>query len=202
MSGLTAPAARRTVPRAKVLSLLVAVVLLTLATVGYRLSDDDADFAVVRGHYGGFTSLDPGSVRVDDVRLGTRLVAGTGDPVPTPGLFVVLRVTVRAPGRDGLPLNHFALLAQDTSYAPVGALTAVSADPGFEVSGDVAFEVAPDRITDLTLEAWSTQGFVVAYSERLRVHLGVTAENAEAWRQAGQDRRVTAATTVVTRGLE
>ena len=193
---------RRSVPRSKVVSVLLAVALLTLAAVGYRLSDDDRDFSVVRGRYGEFAPLDAGSVRVDDVRVGTRLVAGSGDPVSTAGLFVVLRVTVRAPGREDLPLNHFSLLAQGTTYAPVGALTAVSADPGFEGSGDVAFEVAPDRMTNLTLEAWSTQGFVVAYGERLRVHLGVTAENADAWRQAGQDRRVVTAITVVTRGLE
>jgi hypothetical protein len=192
---------RRTVPRSQVVSVLLAVVLLTLAAVGYRLSDDDRDFSVVRGGYGEFAGLGSGTVRVDDVRVGTRLVAGSGDPIPTDGLFVVLRVTVRDAGRDALRLNNFRLLAEDTTYAPTGSLGAVAADPGFEGSGDVAFEVAPDRMTDLTLEAWSTQGFVVAYGERLRVHLGITAENEAAWRDAGQDRRVTADTTVVTRGM-
>jgi hypothetical protein len=189
------------VPRAKVVSVLLAVVLLTLAAIGYRLSDDDRDFAVVRGGYGEFAGLGSGTVRVDDVRVGTRLVAGSGDPIPTGGLFVVLRVTVRDTGRDALRLNNFRLLATGTTYAPTGSLGAVAADPGFEGSADVAFEVAPERMTDLTLEAWSTQGFVVAYGERLRVHLGITAENEAAWRDAGQDRRVTAGTTVVTRGL-
>ena len=192
---------RRTVLRSKVVSVLLTVALLTLAAVGYRLSDDDQDFSVVRGGYGAFTGLGSGAVRVDDVRVGTRLVAGSDDPIPTGGLFVVLHVTVRDTGRDALRLNNFRLLAENTTYEPTGSLGAVAADPGFEGSADVAFEVAPDRMTDLTLEAWSTQGFVAAYGERLRVYLGITAENEAAWRDAGQDRRVTADSTVVTRGM-
>jgi len=54
------------------------------------------------------------------------------------------------------------------------------------VSTDVTFEVDPARIDDLTLELYETE-FIAGYQQRLRIHLGITAGNADRWRATAED---------------
>ena len=65
--------------------------------------------------------------------------------------------------------------------------------PGFEQTSDLSFEVDPERIDGLTLQM-SQSEIVSGYHQELRVQLGITAENAQAWRDAsiGQVVAVTA----------
>ena len=85
----------RWVPRARLLSVVAGLALVTVAAVGYRLSEPE-DFAVVRGDLGAPAAYADGSVVVDDVRVGSVLVTSTDERVTTPGMFVVVRVAARA----------------------------------------------------------------------------------------------------------
>ena len=191
---------RRTVARSKVVSLVAAVALVTLAAIGYQLSEPH-DFQVVRGQLGTFGTYDHGSLRVDHVQIGTEFAPSTQQAVSTPGVFVMVRVTVRASGGTEVTANHVRLLAEGTSYAPRTLTSTVTAAAGFENSDDVGFEVAPDRLAGLTLEVWRTQGFVTGYEQRVRVPLGVTAANAAQWREAAQGRQVSPEAAAPARGL-
>ena len=189
----------RWVARTKLLSVVAGLGLLTVATAGYRLSDPE-DFAVVRGDLGAPAAYADGVVVVDDVRVGTVLLTSTEERVTTPGMFVVVRVAVQANGREALPVNHLQLLADGATYLP-GEDESLRPAPGFEESRDVRFEVDPAHIDDLTLEAWGTQGFVEGYSDHVRVPLGITPDNADAWRRAAQGAQVDYVISSVERGL-
>lgn len=189
----------RWVSRAKLHSVVAGLALVTVAAVGYRLSVPE-DFAVVRGDLGEPASYADGEVVVDDVRVGTVLLTSLEDRLTTPGMYVVVRVAARATGQETLPLNHLQLRAEGVTYLS-GEDESLRPAPGFEESRDVQFEVDPAHIDDLTLEAWGTQGFVEGYSEHVRVPLGITSGNADAWRRAAQGTQVDYVVPSVVRGL-
>lgn len=189
----------RTVARSKLVAVVTSLAVITLAAAGYRLSEPE-DFAVVRGELGEPTAYADGSVVVDDVRVGTVVLSSIDDPISTPGMFVVVRVSARASGREELTVNHLQLLAQGATYLAAQDESLLPA-PGFEESRDVQFEVDPGHLTDLTLEAWGTRGFVEAYAEHVRVPLGVTTDNVDAWRRAAQGSQVDYVASSVVRGL-
>lgn len=189
----------RSVALSKLVAVVTSLAVITLAAAGYRLSQPE-DFAVVRGELGEPTAYADGSVVVDNVRVGTVVLSSIDDPISTPGMFVVVRVSARASGREELTVNHLQLLAQGATYLAAQDESLLPA-PGFEESRDVQFEVDPGRLTDLTLEAWGTRGFVEAYAEHVRVPLGVTTDNVEAWRRAAQGRQVDYVASSVVRGL-
>jgi hypothetical protein len=58
--------------------------------------------------------------------------------------------------------------------------------PGFASEQEVVFEVDPAELADLTLEL-APAGIITAYGQHVRIHLGITEENAEAWRAAGHE---------------
>ena len=106
-------------------------------------------------------------------------------------MFVVVHVDAEATGPDKLSLQSATLLADGgLSYGTYDALAGVSAETGFAVSTDVTFEVDPARIDDLTLELYETE-YISGYQQRLRIHLGVTAGNADRWRAAAKDQVLT-----------
>ena len=53
----------------------------------------------------------------------------------------------------------------------------------------MVFEVDPAVLADITLEL-APSGMLTAYAEHARIHLGITEDNAEAWRAAGRDQIV------------
>jgi hypothetical protein len=118
----------------------------------------------------------------------------------TSGLFVVVRLTVRATGSDEVHIQNTELLSQDSTYASFVLGSTVFADAGFETQRDVAFEVAPNRIEDLTVQAWDSK-LVSGYHQRLRVHLGITAGNAADWVAAAQGQRIRLEPDEITKGL-
>lgn len=171
--------------RARLASVVLAILLVTVAAIGQRLSDPDSDYQLLRAPLDQATPYDGGEVRVSDVRVASTITDGD-DRYETQGLFVVLNVAVRATGRDGVGAQNSRLLAQGgVTYLPAFALGAgVRADPGFETSRDVVYEVDPDRIADLTLELWDS-GLVYRYYQRTQTPLGITAANAGRWAAAG-----------------
>jgi hypothetical protein len=76
----------------------------------------------------------------------------------------------------------------------------ISAAPGFESSGDLAFEVGASDLAGSTLRVWNG-GFVTRYEQRVQTPLGITSANAERWAAAGRESRVTLADDPETRAL-
>jgi hypothetical protein len=186
--------------RARLVSTVLAILLVTVAAVADRLSDPDRDAELVRAPLEQVTAYESGAVRVGDVRVGTEIRLGE-DRIPTPGLFVVVNVAVRATGRDTVSAASSRLLAEGgVTYLPAFGLASVRAVPGFETARDLVFEVDPARIDDLTLELWD-QGLVYRYYQRTQTPLGITAGNARRWVEAGTGRSVVVARDDLTTAL-
>jgi hypothetical protein len=185
--------------RIRLTSVLVGLAMIVTAAVGYRLSQQPDNFQIIRGTVGALSRYNEGSAEVSNVAVATELVNGTAR-VKTTGLFVVVRVTVQAPRSDEVHIQNAELLSTNARYTTFGLGSTVFAEPGFETTRDLAFEVAPSRIEDLTLEAWDTK-IVTGYHQRLRVHLGITADNAAAWVAAAQGQRLRLDPDETTKGL-
>ena len=187
--------------RARLASVVLAVLLVTVAAIGHRLSTTISDVELVRAPLDRATAYDGGHVLVTDVRVGTEVQQGT-DTLTTTGLFVVVHVAVQATGRDRAAVTSARLRAEDgVTYLPaLGGATSVRAEAGFEDARDLVFEVDPARIDDLTLELWD-QGLVYRYYQRTQTPLGITAANARRWVEAGAGRPVTVSSAHVTTAL-
>jgi hypothetical protein len=192
--------APRTVARSRVVGAVLAILLVTVAAVAERLSDPNSSEEygssdLRRAPVEATVDYQSGSLRVSDVRVGSQLVDGRSS-FATKGLFVVTTVTLSATGRDALRVSSSRLLASDgVTYLPAFSLASVKADPGFETTQDLVFEVDPTRIAGATLELWD-QGIVFRYFVRTQTPLGITAANEAQWADAGRGRTVD----VVTRG--
>lgn len=187
--------------RARLVSAVLAILLVTVAALAQRISDPDSSNELVRAPLDQATAYESGQVVVSDVRVGTEVRQGD-TRYPTQGLFVVVHVAVRATGRDEVTTASSQLrTASDVTYRPAFSLgSTVKAEPGFETARDLVFEVDPTRIDDLTLELWD-QGLVYRFYQRTQTPLGITAGNAGAWVAAGTGRSVVAVRGDVTTGL-
>jgi hypothetical protein len=173
--------------RSKLLAVLVVVACLVMATVGVRISDSDSDFRALKGKLGSTMKIDGVELTVSDVRVGQLITDGEKIENRTTGMFLLLRV--RLANRDALEnvgLTKSRLLSGQRIYDPYESLSNIAADPGYVATADFLFEVDPEQIDDLTLEIWS-QGIVSGYHDRARIHLGITADNADQWRDAAKD---------------
>ena len=54
-----------------------------------------------------------------------------------------------------------------------------------EFPTDIVFEVDPSRVEGLTLEMWRNE-VISGYQQRVRIPLGITAANANQWRDAAR----------------
>jgi hypothetical protein len=167
--------------RSRIVALLITLACVVLATIGIRASEDPHDYEILRGTLGQRVALNEGEVVVDDVRVGNALLSNSDISATTPGIFVVVALTVSAPGQGRMVINKSQLTSGDRTYATYSSLSSVSAVAGFESTGDLVFEVDPQRIDDLTIELWHSE-VVHGYYQRVRVPLGITARNADAVR--------------------
>ncbi len=182
------------------MSVLVGLGLIVASAAGYRLSAPQLDYQVVRGQLDEFHRYNEGSAKVSDVRVATSLERGDAT-IDTLGIFVVVRLTVQAPNEVEVHIQNTQLLARGgTTYEAFDTGEQVFADPGFETTREVAFEVSPERIDDLTVQVWDSK-IVDGYHQRLRVHLGITEGNAAQWVQAAQGQLVEVEQSDATRGL-
>jgi hypothetical protein len=78
------------------------------------------------------------------------------------------------------------VLSGDRHYEAFRALGAGNAQPGLEVAVDAVFEVDPAAIDHLTLELYPVE-LLSGYTQRTRIHLGITPGNADQWRAAARD---------------
>ena len=125
---------------------------------------------------------------VGDVQVGTRLVDRGRVEAETQGMFVLVRARLEVPGPRRVSLNGVHLITGDRTYNQWSSNT-LRADPGFAQEEDLVFEVDPAQIDDLSLEIWAA-ATVQGFYQRGRVHLGITADNADQWRQAAEGREL------------
>lgn len=197
--------APRTVARSRVVGAVLAILLVTVAAVAERLSDPNSSEEygssdVRRAPVDASVDYQSGSLRVSDVRVGTQVTDGRNS-FATKGLFVVTTVSLGASGRDEVKVSSSRLLASGgVTYLPAFTFSSVSADPGFETTQDLVFEVDPTRVAGLTLELWD-KGLVFRYFQRTQTPLGITAANQARWVDAGRDRTVDVDTRGTTQAL-
>jgi hypothetical protein len=172
--------------RHALLRLLVAIVLVALAAVGLRLSQDEDNFGVVRGVLDEAVAFSGGTVTASQVRVGTTLVRSDKVSARTPGLFVVVRLQIAATGTKSVPTFDGRVLSGNRRYQAFEFLAGGHTEPGLAASLDAVFEVDPATLDDLTLELYPVE-LVSGFTERARIHLGITPGNAEQWRAAGRD---------------
>ncbi len=178
-----------TVTSTRLSAVLVTIGLLTLAVCGMRLSEAGPDAQLIRGEFGRAAVVREGTVLVQRVQVGTS-VTQFGRTSRTAGMFVLISVEGTAPGRDRLRLSRASLLTDDdVTYRPFALTSGVTVEPGFAVATDLVFEVDPARIDELTLELQPTE-IVSGYQQHVRVHLGITADNAAGWVAAARDREL------------
>ena len=175
--------------RSRLIRVLVAIALVSLAAVGLRLSEGDEDFEVVRGVVGTPLVLRDGTLTATEVRVGTALSREGEVYLDTPGLFVVVQTEAAATGPRALPGYNARVLTGSRRYDALSGSTIGNVPPGFASTQDLVFEVDPAALADLTLELAPAE-LLTAYPEHARIHLGITPDNAEAWRAAGRDQVV------------
>ena len=174
------------VQRSSLVQILVAILLVAVAAVGLRLSEDEDNFEVVRGLVGEAVSISGGTVTASQVRVGTALARSGKISAATPGLFVVVRVQIAASGTKPLPSFDARVLTGDRRYQSFGLFGTGKTEPGLEASVDAVFEVDPTTIDHLTLEVYPFE-LVSGFTQHVRIHLGITPGNADEWRAAGRD---------------
>jgi hypothetical protein len=175
------PAGRRGVRQITLLGWLVALGCVVVAALGLQLSEPQGNVENVTGIRDQPVAYDDGTVTVGDVLVGQG-VENYDRVTRTVGMFVTVKVTLSANGNNRLRLATFQLLSGDRTYGAFESAIMV-VQPGFAETAVVAFEVDPARIDGLTLQ--TSGGEVVnGYHQQIRVHLGITPENAQAWREA------------------
>jgi hypothetical protein len=179
----SALAGSRIVSRSRLLSWLVAIVCVVVAAVGLQVSEPEESVDTTTGLREEALRFGDGSVTVTTVGVGDALDT-RWQLVRTSGMFVVVTVTLAAEGRNDLRLTSFRLLSGDRIYHEY-ELEALAAAPGFAQTDDLLFEVDPRQIDDLTIEL-GTSEVLHGFHQRLRVHLGITPDNAQAWRDAAR----------------
>jgi hypothetical protein len=171
--------------RSRLVRVLVAIALVSLAAVGLRLSEGEEDFEVVRGVLGTPVTLSDGTVNAIEVRVGTALSREGEVFAETPGLFVLVRTEASATGPREVPGYNARALTGSRRYDALSGSNIGNVPPGFSSIQDLVFEVDPAALADLTLELAPAE-LLSGYPERARIHLGITRDNADAWRAAGQ----------------
>ena len=144
------------------------------------------------GSLGEPVEIEDGVFTVTQVQVGVATARLDEVRQRTDGMFVLVSVQTTATGREKLTLANASLLSGSRSYANFGVGGGASAEPGFTGFTDLLFEVDPAQIDDLTLEIGRRE-LLSGYSQRVRLHLGITPDNADQWRAAARDQILEAA---------
>jgi len=174
------------VTRIRLIRIVAAIALVAVAAVGLRLSEDTREFQVVAGALGEPVEIEDGVITATQVRVGVATARLDEIRDRTDGMFVLISVQTTATGPQTLRLANASLLSGSRSYGSFGVGGSAAAEPGFTGFTDLLFEVDPAQIDDLTLEIGRRE-LLSGYSQRVRLHLGITPDNAEQWRGAARD---------------
>jgi hypothetical protein len=165
-------------------SLALAVACVAVSTVGVRLTDREHDMEIIRGRVGQSLHVRGGEVQVTDVRFGSALAERGEVTDHTNGMFVVVTFQVSNTSNEDLRLTESKLLSHDITYSRFGIGDGPTVEPGFRILSDVAYEVDPSQIDDLTVDLYQPE-LIGGYAQHVRVSLGVTAATAEHLRASG-----------------
>lgn len=173
-------------------SVLLAIGCVAVATVGLRSTQPDVDardynVQIVPGRVGQAVHIRGGELEVTNVRFGSALAEYGEVSDRTAGMFVVLTIEASDTGTKDLQLTDSRLFSHEITYDSYGFPGGPLVNPGFRSTLDVAFEVDPDLIDDLTLDIYQSQ-LISGYAQHARISLGITAETAERWRASGRGR--------------
>ncbi|MGO1973290.1 MAG: hypothetical protein ACTH2Q_10070 [Propionibacteriaceae bacterium] len=183
------PERLRNTTREHLYSALIALVCIVLAAGALRATDTIPDHERVNGHLDEAAQLDDVLITMSDLRAGSVLLRDNGDVVArTPGLFLVADVRVQAPGVKGGFNRSILHSEQGRTYEKYDSLGgSFKPEAGFEEIGSIGFEVDPDDLEGLVLEAWAGSIFT-AYEQHLYIDLEITEELAAELRAGmGQD---------------
>lgn len=188
---VSVPTPLKNTTREHVHSLVIALLCIVVAALVLRATDSFPDHEQVRGGLDETVQLDKGMVTFTNLRAGSVAIRPDRDNevvARSEGIFLVVDVVVQAPDEKG-GFNRSVLHgAGDRTYERYESLSS-SFNPvaGFESHGSVMFEVDPDDLEGLVLEAWEGSIFT-AFEEHLHIDLGITAEQAAELRaQQGED---------------
>lgn len=177
----------KTLRNSRLIAVLITVACIAVATLGLRLSEP-TEYESSKARLGEPAEFLGGSLTVEKVRVGTILTREGELQLTTEGLFVVVTVTVAA--REAkVSASDSVLVSDKYRYDAIDGFDLVDAEPGFQTTKDLVFEVDPHHMADLALESRKTE-LIVGYHERALVSLGITKGNAEQWWQAGKGREV------------
>jgi hypothetical protein len=167
-------------------SLALAVTCVATSTVGLRFTDrKDDEMEIIRGSVGQSVHIRGGEVEVTNVRFGAALAEHGQVKDHTNGMFVVVTFQVSNAGNEELRLTESKLLSHDVTYSRFGIGGGPAVPPGFRATGDVAYEVDPRKIDDLTVDRYQPE-IIAGYAQHARISLGVTAATADQWRASGR----------------
>jgi hypothetical protein len=192
------PNGRVRISRDKLVGVLVALACLAFSAVGLKVNDEP-EFTYIDGVRGQTVEIEQADLIVGDVEVGTRLVDRGSVQAETRGMFVVVHARLEVPGPQKVYLNSAHLITDDRTYN-LWSSSGLTADPGFAQEQQLVFEVDPAQIDDLSLEIWASSP-VHGFYQRARIHLGITADNAEQWRRAASGRELQPATSGTTEAL-
>lgn len=195
---MTSSGSRVRISRDKLVGVLVALACLAFSAIGLKVNDPP-EFTYVDGVRGQAVSIEQADLIVGDVEVGTRLVNRGRVEAQTQGMFVVVRARLEVPGPQKVSLNSAHVITRDRTYNQWSSNT-LRADPGFAQEEELVFEVDPTQIDDLSLEIWAAST-VQGFYQRARVHLGITADNADQWRLAAGGRELQPASSGATEAL-
>lgn len=183
------PESLRNTTRDHAYSVLIALVCIILAAGALRATDTIPDHERVNGSLDEPAELDQVLITMSDLRAGSVLVRDRDNVVArTPGLFLIADVRVEAPGVKGGFNRSILHSGSGRTYEKHETVSgSFQPEAGFEEIGSIGFEVDPDDLEGMVLEAWAGSIFT-AYEEHLYIDLEITPELAAELRaQVGKD---------------
>ena len=173
----------------RLISSLVGLGLVAIAAAGLQLSEVGSEHQRMTGTFDKPVQVNAGEVRVSRVRVATALETYGRVSEQTDGVFVIVTVTGAATGRDQLAFGNPALVSGKVRYDGYFSSSGIRADPGFESTTDLAFEVDPAHLDDDVALEMRPSEIVSGYQEQLHIELGQAAEPGS-WAAAARDQVV------------
>lgn len=171
----------------------VLAVIVVLVGVGVndleegRAATEQIPTPVVAGQDSSISSV---SVHLHGARAVEAVVDGTGEPIPTSGLWVVADLSYAAHQRATFINSIMLVDSQGRQYehSPRPRVTLRTAEPDLWQRGEVAFEVPADALGEMVLEIYVESRWLLAPVRFGRAHVQVGPEDVQ--RQAVELRRI------------
>lgn len=187
-------------PPGRLRAILISAAMVVASVVGYGLSDSDAKYEPIRGRVDDVVKYNHGTAHLDRVQVGTTLSKDGEDVLETAGLFVAVRLTVEATGRERVRVGNATLVSSTASFDALDLVDTMRVEPGFEASKQLIFEVDPQQLAELSFQG-SNRGVVNGYYQQLDIDLGFSAATVSEQVSEGQGRTIEVDSNESIRGL-